>query len=102
MPDVTGLLSYVEQHRAVVSIAVPVDFDNLSTVFDSYVFKYRLHIRGGADNDYLRIQFLDSSGTVIAGSSYGYSRVQQGTNATSNTMTTYQSYESRQFKYRQQ
>ena len=73
----------MEQHRAVVSDVSEVDFDNLSTTFESYVFKYMLH--PVSNNDYLKIQFLDSSGTVIAGSSYGYSRVQQGTNATSNT-----------------
>jgi len=83
LPDESGLLSYVEQHRTSASDVAEIDFDNLPTLFESYVFKYRLH--PVSDNDYLKIQFLDSSGTVIAGTSYGYSRVQNGSHVTSNT-----------------
>lgn len=83
LPDGSGLLSYVEQHRTVVSDATEVDFDNLSSTFETYVFKYRLH--PVSNNDYLKIQFLDSSGTVISGATdYGMTRMLNGSHIGSN------------------
>lgn len=62
------------EHISTTDITTPaqfVVFDNLSTDYDTFVFQYDFH--PDTDSAQFGIQFLDSSGTVIADSNaYGY------------------------------
>lgn len=62
------------EHISTTDITTPaqfVVFDNLSTDYDTFVFQYEFH--PDTDSAQFGIQFLDSSGTVIADSNaYGY------------------------------